>query len=103
MMYPYIFCLIVIIIYLFISIVFYRFVLKSTGRERRLIFAIYALVTWKYADLPFDIVYMLDKRGIYIELGHANLLLIFAVSLCLLIFILFISLALLKAKKPGNN
>jgi hypothetical protein len=42
---------------------------------------------------------MLNRIGIYIELGHADLLLVFAVSICMLIFILFIALAMLKSGK----
>jgi hypothetical protein len=95
----YVFSLFVIIIYLFISYLFYRYVQKSSGRERKLFFIVYVLVTWRYLGLPFDINYFLIDRGIFMEFGHGNILLVIANIICVLIFILFIALVLLKSKK----
>ena len=99
----YVFSFFVIIIYLFISYVFNRYIQKSTGRERKLIFIIYVLVTWRYLGLPYDINYFLIDRGIFMEFGHGSILLAIADIICVLIFILFIAFALMNGRKMKIN
>lgn len=86
-------------IFLFGSVVFYRKVINATKRILYWAIPIYLIATYLYFELINYVHIFLREKGIYIDFGHANLLLICIMVLALLTAVGFVVTLLIKRRR----
>jgi hypothetical protein len=91
--------LLIIALYVLISFVTYRYLLKLRLLVFILACSVYLLFTYFLFDFFVYIHQDLRSRGVYLEFGHADLLLLETFAVCLLIATINIILAILKKCK----
>src|SRR5258708_39776620 len=95
--------LLIIAFYSFISYLIYRFLM----RVKPFVFVLICLAYLLFTNYLFDfLIYghqLLRSKGIYLEFGHADIVLLEVFAVCILIAVINIIIAIIKKYKKKKN